>query len=366
MKEKRKKKKKKIRVLMAGSDLNAVKGGMVSVSRNYLRTDYWKRAEVFYVATHREGPAPVKLMVFASALFRILVSLLRRKADVVLLNVSERGSFYRKALLMRLCHFFHVPVVFHHHGAEFNDFYGTLSANKKKYVQKILTRVDLNIVLSQSQEKDILEKAPAARVDYLYNAIDVRDENPYSADACYIITMGRLGERKGTYDLLKALKDLDSELPDFVKAAFCGDGETEEVKALVKRYGLQKRVFHVGWIDGEKKEKCLARAMMHVLPSYREVLPMSILETMARGIPNISTRIAAVPEVIEDGVNGFLITPGDIGMLEERIRCLVSDQKLRSELSERAHQTIRESFSLKQNVRKMERLLLSVVDKYDK
>ena len=359
----KKKKKRKIRVLMAGSDLNAVKGGMVSVSRNYLQTNYWNRAEVFYVATHREGSAPVKLMVFAAAFFRILGYLLRRKADVVLFNVSERGSFYRKALLMRLCHFFGVPVVFHHHGAEFNDFYDTLSAGRKKYVRKILTRVNLNIVLSRSQVKDILEKAPAARVDYLYNAIDAGDENPYSADADYIITMGRLGERKGTYDILEALRDLNSELPDSVRVALCGDGETEKVRAVVKQYGLQNRVVHVGWTDGEEKEKYLKKAMMHVLPSYREVLPMSILETMARGVPNVSTRIASIPEVIEDGVNGFLITPGDVSMLKERIRSLVSDQKLRLKLSENAHQTIRENFSLRQNVRTMERFLLSVVRK---
>lgn len=346
---------------MAGSDLNAVKGGMVSVSQNYLRTKYWRRAEVSYVATHRESSGPVKLMLFASAYVRIFICLLRRRVDVALLNVSERGSFYRKASLMRLCHFFGVPVVFHHHGAEFNDFYGTLSAKRKKYVEKILTRVDLNIVLSRSQEKDILEKAPMARVHYLYNSIETEEENPYSGDACYILTMGRLGERKGTYDLLKALRDLDSVLPDNVQAALCGDGETGQVKALVEQYGLKHRVCHVGWIEGEEKENYLKKAMIHVLPSYREVLPMSILETMARGIPNISTRISSIPEVIEDGVNGFLITPGDVDILKERILRLVSDQKLRLEFSREAHRTISEKFSLRQNVRNMEHLLLNVI-----
>lgn len=191
----RKKKRRKIRLLMAGSDLNTVKGGMVSVSRNYLRTKHWKRTEVFYVATHRESSGPVKLGIFAAAYIRILICLLRKRADIALLNVSERGSVYRKALLMKLCHFFGVPVIFHHHGAEFNDFYGTLSEKKKKYIQKVLTEADLNIVLSRSQEKDILEKAPKARVQFLYNSIETEEENPYSGDTCYILTMGRLGER---------------------------------------------------------------------------------------------------------------------------------------------------------------------------
>ena len=69
--------------------------------------------------------------------------------------------------------------------------------------------------------------------------------------------------------------------------------------------------------------------MLHVLPSYREGLPMSILETMGQGIPNISTRIASIPEVIQDGENGFLITLGDVEALQNRILKLVSEDRLR-------------------------------------
>ena len=146
-----------------------------------------------------------------------------------------------------------------------------------------------------------------------------------------------------------------------MQAALCGDGETEQVKALVEQYGLKHRVCHVGWTDGEEKENYLKKAMLHILPSYREVLPMSILETMARGIPNISTGISSIPEVIEDGVNGFLITPGDVGMLKDRILQLVSDQELRMEFSREAYRTIKEKFSLRQNVENMEHILLKVI-----
>ena len=56
----------------------------------------------------------------------------------------------------------------------------------------------------------------------------------------------------------------------------------------------------------------MEHAMVNILPSYNEGLPMTILETMAYGIPNISTSIASIPEVLHNNDNGFLVKPGDI------------------------------------------------------
>ena len=81
---------------------------------------------------------------------------------------------------------------------------------------------------------------------------------------------------------------------------------------------------------------------------------MSILETMGQGIPNISTKIASIPEVIRDGENGFLITPGDVETLQERILQLVSDQKLWRQFSEEGAHLIREEFSLRASIDRLE------------
>ena len=346
----------KLRVMMCGSDLKHVKGGMVSVSRNYLDAGEWKHAEVFYIPTHLEGGRLSKIRIFVWAYGKILWKLLRRQVDVALLNVSERGSCYRKAAIMRLCHRFSVPVIFHHHGAEFNDFYSQLSGRRKAAISRALTEVDLNIVLSRRQQKDILEKAPGARVGFLYNSVRIGQQNPYGGGRNLLVTFGRLGERKGTYDFLTVLRQLDAELPPEIQVALCGDGDVEQIRALVKEYHLEHRVLHVGWVTGKKKEAFMKRAMVHILPSYQEVLPMSILETMACGIPNISTRIASIPEVIRDGENGFLVEPGDIAMLKKRILMLVADAELRTDFSRAAYETIKAEFSLEHNIRRLENI----------
>lgn len=345
---------KRIRVLMCGSDIRTVKGGMVTVEKNYLEYPGWKKAEITFIPTHTEGNPLKKCLCFAGGWRKVLGCLIRRRANILHLHMAERGSFYRKAWLLKLGHWFGVPVVIHHHGAEFEDFYGTLSEKKKQYVKEILEEADLNLVLSERLKQELLQKAPLAKTEVLHNAVPVPDRIPDRTNVDRILMLGAQGKRKGSYDLLEAVAAIDKKLPKTIKVWMCGDENVAGVKQRVEELGLQNRIEHVGWIAGAEREECLRRAMLHVLPSYREGLPMSILETMGQGIPNISTRIASIPEVIQDGENGFLITPGDVEALQNRILKLVSEDRLRREFSEKGARLIRESFSLKASIDRLE------------
>jgi len=234
----------------------------------------------------------------------------------------------------------------HHHAAEFEEFYANLNDRMKHYVNYTLEKTNLNIVLSNRLIKMITDKAPTANVKVLYNAVETYEDNPYNPDARNILFLGRLGARKGTYDLLKVIKKLDPLLPADVKFYLCGDGEIDNVKKLITEYGIVHRIAHVGWINSEQKKEYFADTMINVLPSYNEGLPMSILETMAYGIPNISTGIASIPEVISDGKNGFMIAPGDIRALADNILKLVNDDEMRIKLSQQSWHDITAKFKL--------------------
>ncbi len=73
---------------------------------------------------------------------------------------------------------------------------------------------------------------------------------------------------------------------------------------------------------------------------------MAVLETMAAGIPNLATDVGGISQVITDRENGFLVVPGAIDEMEERLLSFFSDDKLRKELSEQAKQKIEAQFSL--------------------
>ena len=277
------------------------------------------------------------------------------------LHTAERGSFWRKKFLMDFYHKHGIKVVMHHHAAEFEDFYEKCTEAQKRKVQKVLADADVNIVLSKRLVPMIKEKQPKARVEVLYNAVNTYDNNPYSLDARNVLFMGRLGVRKGTFDLIEAIKRLDKDIPADVKFYLCGDMGENEVRQKVKELGIENRIAHVGWIDGEQKREFMSKSMINCLPSYNEGLPMTILETMAAGIPNISTNIASIPEVLVDGENGYLITPGDVDVLVDRLRKLINEPELRKKFSEASYALVTRDFSLASNIEKLKGLYDSLL-----
>ena len=337
---------------MCCSTLNT-KGGMVSVVKNYLTYNHWGNYNITFIPTHFDTNKYLLVVYFALRFLQIWMTVTFRHYDIAHLHVAERGSFWRKRFLLKFFHKHGIKVVLHHHGAEFEDFYTKCTKEQKRKIQETLSEADVNIVLSQRLVPMIKNKSPKSRVEVLYNAVDVLKINPYLLSARNILFLGRLGERKGTFDLLLAIKKIDKDIPKDVKFYLCGDMGEEAVRQKVLELKIEHRIAHVGWIDGKQKEEILAKTMINCLPSYNEGLPMTILETMAKGIPNISTNIASIPEVIEDGINGFLINPGDIKTLSERLKQLINEDDLRLLFSQNSHKRILDKFSLDNHIFKL-------------
>ena len=98
------------------------------------------------------------------------------------------------------------------------------------------------------------------------------------------------------------------------------------------------------------------RASVFVLPSYAEGMPMSLLEAMAAGIPTVSSAVGGIPEVVAEGVNGFLIAPGDIAALEGILVRLLRDADLRASVAAAGRETVRLRFGADTVLAALERL----------
>ena len=90
---------------------------------------------------------------------------------------------------------------------------------------------------------------------------------------------------------------------------------------------------------------------------------MTILETMAYGIPNISTNIASIPEVLEDGVNGFLMEPGDTDALETKLEKLINDKELRRKFSNESWNLINDRFALEKHMLTVKKYIYELIGK---
>ncbi|HVL76715.1 MAG TPA: glycosyltransferase family 4 protein, partial [Noviherbaspirillum sp.] len=152
------------------------------------------------------------------------------------------------------------------------------------------------------------------------------------------------GDRKGTYDLLRAVARVVKTHPD-LKLVLAGDGEIERVRREVVRLGLTSHVEVLDWVSGRRKEALLERAAIYVLPSYCEGLPMSVLEAMAAGLPVVTTPVGGVPEAITDGLEGRLVVPGDVDALCEALDALLSQLELRRQMGQAARAKIETTFS---------------------
>ncbi|WP_204627749.1 glycosyltransferase family 4 protein [Enorma massiliensis] len=347
------------RILMCSSSLD-YPGGMTTVVKNYLAFPGWDEFTIQFVPTHVPGGKVRVLSHFALVLPRIFRALSNHEFDLVHLHVAERGSFFRKALIARRAKKEGIPVVFHHHAAEFEQFYASLDDKRKEYVRSTCEMVDVNIALSKSVKDMMLEHFPDARFEVLYNAVPTYPENHYNPSGKYIAFLGRVGERKGTFDLIRAFALTLPQIPDDYRLVICGDGEVEKARTLAGDLGISGRVQCRGWIGPDERSEVLCNAAINVLPSYNEGLPMSILEAMSYGVPTLSTRIAAIPEVIKPGENGWLIEPGDIEGMTSIISDAINDEGLRTGLSAKAYALVSSSFSLEPHIENVKEIYRSL------
>lgn len=134
-----------------------------------------------------------------------------------------------------------------------------------------------------------------------------------------LVCVGRLCEQKGQLLLLQALADVRERGRD-VRLTLAGDGEMRgSLERAIDELGLGDRVTITGWVDAATVGALLGRSRALVLPSFAEGLPIVLMEAMARARPVVTTVIAGVPELIRDGVEGFLVPAGDCDALVEAL-----------------------------------------------
>jgi glycosyltransferase involved in cell wall biosynthesis len=329
---------------MLGTSLDT-RGGISSVVRVYEQYGLFQRFGVRYIATHCDGSWAKKISCAIGAMAAYLPALLRRPA-LVHVHVASRASFWRKSPFFLLAFLFRVPAVLHLHGAEFARFYGEeCGPTRKGFVRYVFDRCAKVVVLSAAWKAWALGMCANRNVLAIYNPVVLGKVTPRAArNPGTILFLGRLGQRKGSYDLLEAAARIAARRPE-MRLLLGGDGELEQVRMRANDLGIADQVDLLGWVRGKDKEKLLAKAMVYVLPSYNEGLPVSVLEAMAAGLPIVTTPVGGIPEAVTDGIEGFLVTPGDVDALAHRLDQILGDAQLAQSMGEAARRKVEVAFS---------------------
>jgi glycosyltransferase involved in cell wall biosynthesis len=325
-------------VVMIGTAIDT-QGGISTVVRVLKEAGLFERCNVCYLPTHCDGGTIAKLTAFFVAWIRFLGLLLTGNVGVLHAHTASRASFWRKSLFIVPTLLARVPVILHLHGAEFYVFYGKeCSAWSRRFVRWVFEQASQVVVLSQSWREWVQTTFPEARVRVIPNPILIPDIPLIQGrQPCALLFLGRLGQRKGVYDLLQAVSLLVSRYPN-LKVWLGGDGELDIVRDRAASLGIGGYVQVLGWVKGADKTRLLDEASVYVLPSYNEGLPMSVLEAMAHGLPVVATPVGGIPEALRDGEEGFLVAPGDIEGLADRLDRLLANPDLRARMGEAARQ----------------------------
>lgn len=276
--------------------------------------------------------------------------------DIVHTHSTEAGIIGRfAAALARAPHVVHTV-----HGVPFssdrNDLLNQFVLHCERWSARHTDRIVVN---ADALADDYLSRGIGRPDQYttVYSGIDIesfQDASPapdVDGDGVRLVMVGRMAEGKGFEDLLVAVKSLDDlDLSVYL----VGDGPIRSrLESRVDDEEIEDTVHVLGF--REDVPRILAACDVFVLPSYREGTPRVITEAMATGLPVIATDIAGIPEQVEDGTNGYLIQPGDVESLADRIRGLVISPRKRAEFGAAGEQYV-ERFSQEQMLADLEEI----------
>lgn len=155
-----------------------------------------------------------------------------------------------------------------------------------------------------------------------------------------LFTAGNLNERKDYLTMLRALAEVRNAFPN-VQLRIAGTGEPayrQRLEDFIRKEGLQANVQFLGVLSREGMVRAYAESSLVLLSSRQETAPGIICEGMAAGRPVVATDVGGVADMVEDGVTGFVVPPGDFQALAEGVVRLLRDEGLRREMGAAARE----------------------------
>lgn len=177
-----------------------------------------------------------------------------------------------------------------------------------------------------------------------------RPRGPYGKRVLFI---GRLAAVKGVPLLLEAVGEVKRAHPDLT-LTIVGDGQDrEKSEALAASLGLTDIARFVGYQTQKAVAEILESSDVLVLPSFAEGVPVVLMEAMASRVPVIASRIAGIPELVEDGVTGFVVPPGDVATLTARLGTLFAKPEICAHMGQAGRAKVEAEFFIDQEAGKL-------------
>jgi len=298
-----------------------------------------------------------------AALWFVFKAIRQFKPDLVSAHSTKAGFAARFS-----CAILGIPVIFTAHGWVFTEGKNPLVRYPLVLAEHFASKITKKIICVSKYDKELALRfhvAPEKKLVIIHNGMD---PHPYlNSDGSKIrtflglnkkdvlITMvARFVPQKDHNTLLQALNLISNNQYKY-KVAFVGDGERKSLlRQEVEKLGLNERVIFLG--ERRDVPEILAASDIFVLSSNWEGLPRSIIEAMMAGLPVVATKVGGIPELVEDGVTGFLVPPKDPRALAEALQKLIENPDLRRRMGEAGRKKALREFTLDRMLHETERV----------
>jgi N-acetylglucosaminyldiphosphoundecaprenol N-acetyl-beta-D-mannosaminyltransferase len=263
-------------------------------------------------------------------------------AEVVQIQSSDYFSFWESMLYATLARQLGRTVVVRFGGGAFKEFYEQSSPQVSAAIRSALLVPDAIVVQSESWKEYFSQFVPAEKINIVPNAVSAPVEpHERSVDGVPTALFIATGEarRKGVEEILAAAPAWRGKL----KLVFVAGNDS--LREQVREHGLEDMITVHGVVSREElRSRYYAEADLLLLPSHSEGFPNTLLEGMAAGLPVVTCPVGAIPEVVTDGQEAFLVPPRDADALQARTLQLAEDPALRQRMGQAGQALIQEKY----------------------
>ena len=292
-----------------------------------------------------------KFFVFLKLYIKIITALIKNKYDLCYLTINSKGTgFYKEILIVAILKFFNKKIVYHYHNKGVSDNQNNKILNR---LYKFQFKNSKAILLSPLLYFDIQKYITKNNVYYCPNGIPEiffnTEKTKKVNNTIQLLFLSNMLISKGVYTLLKACKILNDKNIKF-ECNFIGDWTKEiskkDFNAKCKEYNLVNNVIAHGKKFGDDKKSFFINADIFIFPTFCDCFPLVLLEAMGNQLPVITTNEGAIPEIIEDGYNGYIVKKNKPAELADKIEFLINNPKLRIEMGQNGLKRYKEKYTL--------------------
>ncbi len=335
-------------------------GGMATVLKDLQNSSLSEQVQLECFNTFKTTPEGRSLFAAVSSKLTLWLRwtrlLLGKQKTIVHIHTCSGFTFFLDSVLVCLAKCLSKPVVLHIHGARFDQFLNELNPALFKYAQWLMARCHHIIVLSEWWRQTLQQKLGDLPFCIVENGVPIPDlsevKQKNKKERVQILFLGNLCERKGVWDLILAMQNVESACLNFV------GGEEDagiflKLEQQIKENNLTDKIKLLGPQFGDAKIAFLQKADIFVLPSYAEGLPISLLEAMAYALPVIVTPVGGIPVAVTDQQEGIIVNAGQVEELTNALNRLISDRGLADKMGTAARKRCEQNFGVEVAVDKL-------------